>query len=76
MNRNVILFAVVALVGFYLYQQSKKPALPSLPAPQASNPTGGTQVSGPQSTFDQVLGAITSIGNAVTSIAQQNTRSN
>lgn len=77
MNKNYVFFAVLAMVGFYLYQrQQQQQNMLSLPAPTTSNPTGGTQVSGPPDVFGQVLGFLTEASKTVNTIAQQSTRSN
>lgn len=76
MNRNVVIFAVLALAGFYLYQQQQRQQVSALPAPQASNPLGGSQTAGGQDLYNNILGAISSVAGAVTTIvAQQNTKS-
>lgn len=76
MSKNLVLFAVLGLLGFLAYKQfsAQQSSAPGLPPPQTSNPNGGSQTAGAQDLFTQIVSVITSIADATKTIAQQSSK--
>lgn len=74
-SRQLLIVAVVGIVGFVVYKKFMAPP-PPLAGPAMNNPQSGHSASaGGNDLFSQILGAATSIAGAVSAVAQSGAKS-
>lgn len=77
MSKNIVLYAVLGVVGFVLYKQISAPSATSQnPQLSTSNPSGGSQVSAPDNVMHQVLGIVGDIFSTAKTVVAQNAARN
>ncbi len=68
--QSLVILALVAVVGYFLYKNSLQPA----ESTRENNTAGGDQNIAPEDTFSQILGGVTALFGAVKAVAQTTQR--
>jgi hypothetical protein len=71
-TRTLLLYAVLAFVGYTLLKRSTSQ---SVPAPHSANPSTGSQTEAGGDVFSSILASFTAVANSVKTIAET-TRNN
>lgn len=71
-SQRLLLFGMFALVAYVLISHNK----PNVPGSFTKNPSGGNQNTAPADTVKAISGAVSSIFDAIGSVAQSNPDTN